>query len=94
MLNCDICEKEWLYKVIVKDNKQICSNCNNKENSHLFSTHEKVWIGGEIGWELKSRVDEAKRRVILPIERNDGESDYYLGRRGENGKTQEREPSY
>lgn len=41
-----------------------------------------------------SRIREMDRQRILPIERKDGVGDYYVGRLGENGKIQDREPSY
>lgn len=37
-------------------------------------------------------LDELERRVILPYEKKGG--GYYIGRRGENGKIQERSPRY
>lgn len=95
MLNCDICKKKWLFKVRIKNGKQICSECNGSISISIApAIQEKVWIGGTAGWQLKSRVEELKRRVILPYERNDGKSDYYLGRRLNSGKIQEREPVY
>ena len=39
-----------------------------------------------------NRIKELERRVILPYNAPDG--GYYVGRKGENGRIQEREPSY
>ena len=38
----------------------------------------------------KAQIDEVERRVVL----NDNGQTYDVGRRGENGKIQEREPNY
>lgn len=40
----------------------------------------------------KSRLREMDRRKILPYSAPDG--GYYVGRKGENGKIQEKEPTY
>ena len=48
-----------------------------------------------LGKQLKSRLKEMSRRTILPYEPEKGsDENYYVGRRGENGKIQERVPNY
>jgi len=94
-LKCDFCQKNWIYRIkITEEGKQICSDCYRKPSIEIHANHERIWIGGDIGWELKSRVNEARRRVILPYDRKDGKSDYYVGRRLDSGKIEEREPCY
>lgn len=51
---------------------------------------QKVFVSKEYGYESKARMDEVKRRVMLPMDRTDGQGDYYVGRIGENGKIQEK----
>lgn len=92
-LKCDICGQDWLYRVRIENGKQICRNCDKSPSSkEYFYPQEKVLIGGK--FELKSRVDEVRRRVILPYERTDGKSDYYVGRRRDDGGIDERVPDY
>ena len=57
----------------------------------MLAVIKKRFIKG-YGYVPESRLNEIRRRVILPYER-DGNG-YYVGRRGENGKIQEREPNY
>lgn len=69
-----------------------CSMCSQMQKAQrTFHLIDKVHLKG-YGYVEKSRINELKRRVILPYEKKDG--GYYVGRRGENGKIQEREPSY
>lgn len=60
-----------------------------------FSVKDQVHLKG-YGMVSKARLDEMERRVILPYKKGDGigAGQYYLGRRGENGKIQERNPDY
>lgn len=92
MLNCDICKRENLYKVRIENGKQFCKDCAQRTAVPNFSLIEKVLIGKK--WQLKSRVDEAKRQVMLPYERTDGKGGYYLGRRRDDGKIEERIPCF
>ena len=73
----------------------LCSECEPyveiKKGSYSFQ--EKVYLKN-YGMVSKARIDELNRRKILPIKRNDGKSEYYLGRIGENGKIQEKHPNY
>lgn len=95
-MKCDKCKQ--------KDSKGIyhhvsgegffCTNClPYKELSlnELAHLNQKVYLK-DYGWTTQSRLNEMERRVILPYEK--GRTGYYVGRRGENGKIQEREPNY
>lgn len=72
-----------------------CDPCIKKLKEHKGSskvvTINKTYIPG-YGNVSDSRIKEMERRVILPYDAPDG--GYYVGRRGENGKIQEREPNY
>lgn len=59
---------------------------NNNSNIYIKDT---VWLEG-FGKSSKAQIEEVQRRVVL----NDTGSHYDVGRRGENGKIQERQPNY
>lgn len=90
MNKCRYCEKE--------DIVEPCSECHPPEWDMSSGWDgvpvciEKVYVR-DYGYASVKRIEEVKRRVILPVTPNDGTS-YYVGRRGENGKIQEREPNY
>lgn len=93
MTNCDYCGK--IDKEFPKGyNRNFCNTCVSDKEIGFASVIEKVYIE-QYGYVEKSRLEEMKRRVILPVEPDSksGRS-YYLGRMGENGKIQERHPTY
>lgn len=67
-----------------------CSMCSEIKKQNTFNVIDTVFIRDYGNVEV-SRINEMKRRVIIPKDNKDGS--YYVGRRGENGKIQEREPS-
>lgn len=75
----------------IGDSKFVCSDCvpykPTASEGHHFIETEYI---PKMGYVWKSRIKELHRRVILP--HTDGNSHYYVGRRGENGRIQEREP--
>ena len=81
-----------------QDTKNPCNECHPSDwdpSGLEFQTPtiiQKVFLR-DYGHESVKRIEEMKRRVILPDTPTDGRS-YYVGRRGENGKIQEREPNY
>lgn len=91
MIKCKHCGKE-------EDDgcgytKTFCRDCVPERDREIGvpGIIDKVFIK-DYGWTEKSRINELERRVILPD--HDPSGGYYVGRRGENGKIQEREPSY
>ena len=68
-------------------------------HSYLISSKKKIPTAitktfiRDYGNVSEKRIGELRRRVILPVKPDDG-SDYWVGRKGENGRIQEREPSY
>lgn len=54
---------------------------------------QKVFLKG-YGYESVNRIKELERRVILPYEKPGVQGGYYVGRKGENGKIQEKQPTY
>ena len=54
---------------------------------------DKVYLEG-YGHVEASRLRELERRVITRDIDPKNPTDYFVGRRGENGKIQDREPSY
>ena len=88
-MKCQVCKKRE--KTRVSENLYCCNSCQ-PPKLHWGGFVEKVVLPGYGNVEV-SRLKEMERRVILKDERKDGGS-YYLGRKGENGKVQDREPSY
>ena len=82
-LRCE--RRKWLCKICVYN---LLETSQSLDTPLIISTVNLPDIGNV----SIRRIDEARRRVILPIEAPPGE--YYLGRRGENGKIQDREPTY
>lgn len=91
MILCEVCNK--VPKTQIKEGKYCCDNCQPPRlmwGGYLQTQYIKGY-----GKELKSRVDELKRRVILPVTPEKGsDDDYYVGRRNENGTVSEKEPDY
>lgn len=95
MQKCDICKTEGHYKLrCIKPDTWACMSCvYETHNDPIESGHyvkEMVKCGDM--WVSKKQVAELERRVILPY--NAPDNGYYVGRRGENGKIQERHPRY
>lgn len=92
MLNCDICKTEGHYKLKCIDRVWACPLCSGKREfkESGVGLKTKIKIGNQ--WATKRQLDEMDRRVMLPYSKPGG--GYYLGRRGENGKVQERHPDY
>lgn len=89
MIFCDYCRTEKENDRPYKTN--FCDDCVKEKEIGSPQSIEKVFLKG-YGHESKARIAEMERRVILPYDKPGG--GYYVGRRGENGKVQERHPSY
>lgn len=85
---CEYCNKRE--KVKVAGGKYCCGEC--VPFNFMGVTIKETEFIQEYGNVSKNRLREMDRRVILPYNKPDG--GYYLGRRGENGKIQEREPRH
>ena len=86
--------KCW-YCRIDEDGKLCCSSCEKKLKEGKLSNKANVYVKEVVvltdGFKAtKAQIDEVGRRVIL----NDNGQTYDVGRRGENGKIQERQPNY
>lgn len=90
-MTCDKCKKEVLRIRATGNGGWSCGDCFYVPQTRFSASSETVFLK-DYGKVSKARINELKRRVILPYNRKDG--GYYLGRMGENGKVQEREPSY
>ena len=92
---CDICKTEGHIKItLVKIGQFACSDCYvQPAKSNGIRVVQTIYLGKERMKTTQARLNELKRRVILPVEPTNGDN-YCLGRRGENGKIQEREPTY
>ena len=88
MIKCQVCNERE--KTRIRESLYCCDECYPPK---LFfpGIQETVTLKG-YGKVLKSRLNEMDRRVILKDENKEG--GYHLGRKGENGKVQDREPSY
>ena len=71
----------------------LCSKCSKPKEFGFPAMISKTFIPG-YGQVENSRIAEMRRRVILPDAPTEPDKDYYVGRRGENGKIQDREPDY
>ena len=104
-LHCDIC-KNTVSRLRCKNSVWYCLDCFFKripeQSNDTFAVIQKVKIGtyGDVSI---NRLKEIERRVILPYERAETKiingkiyksNSYYVGRRGDNGKIQERSPDY
>ena len=79
----------------VKGGYYWCEKCNPVISENSWTGIETVdFTKYGLGHVSKKRIEEMKRRVILPDEHPGGTGSYYVGRRGENGKIQERVPRY
>lgn len=91
-MKCELCNVRE--KTRVKWCKYVCDYCT-PQSILMPSTKDTVILENGSGQRYVTsakRIEEMKRRVILPKERPDG--GYYLGRRCENGKIQEKHPDY
>lgn len=92
MLKCDICSAKYVHKLRLTKEGWACNRCAVIPASSMApSLSETVVLNGSYKT-TKARIRELERRVILPY--HDPSGGYYVGRRGENGKIQEREPRY
>lgn len=78
-----------------EDGKLCCSSCEQKLKEGKICNRSNVYIKETIilsdGLRTsRAQISEVERRVVL----NDNGQTYDVGRRGENGKIQEREPNY
>lgn len=91
-MTCDLCSKE-ANRLRCENSVWVCRDCLPRipvgEYGPLVINTVNLPDYGNVS---VKRIDEARRRVILPTAAAPGE--YHLGRRGENGKVQDREPSY
>jgi hypothetical protein len=88
---CELCGKKE--KTRVRWCKYVCDDCEPQAwGKNLLI--ETVFIR-DYGYVPKSRIEEMKRRRILPYKPPEGSGkDYYVGRMGENGKISEKLPDY
>jgi hypothetical protein len=87
---CDSC-KMWK-KEYGKD--VWCVQCPTHPAHDKFPGFVDTMFVKDYGIVSKARVGELRRRVILPDKSTDEGVDYYVGRRSESGKVQDREPEY
>ena len=92
---CDSCKKEpHIPRLREVNRKWLCRDCLCIDSSVGLGLVKNVFIEG-YGKVSLSRLEEVKRRRILPYEKSDPSGKgYYLGRMGENGKIQEKQPTY
>lgn len=72
-----------------------CDSCADKLSKGLIDNKSNIYLKDVVylegfGKSSRAQIDEVQRRVVL----NDDGSHYDVGRRGENGKIQERQPNY
>lgn len=92
MTKCVYCGKESEFPIGYK--RKFCDNCVKEKEVATPTFHQTInFTKHGLGFQLKSRIDEVLRRKILPIKPKLGEN-YYVGRKCENGKIAEKEPSY
>jgi hypothetical protein len=93
MLNCDICKTEGHYKLrSLGKGVWACKGClYTPAPAAGVGLSKTVLLNGSYKT-TEARIRELERRVILPYSQADG--GYAVGRRGENGRIQEREPNY
>lgn len=82
------CGKE---KTQVKEGLYVCDDCQPPKFFGGGNLIETVHVRG-YGNVSKKRIDEVTRRVILPYKKEGG--GYYVGRRSETGKIEEKHPNY
>lgn len=90
-MKCENCERE-VCRLRCEKSIWLCRDCMSYAPADLSALVISTVNLPDYGNVSVKRIDEARRRVILPIPAAQGE--YHLGRRGENGKIQDREPSY
>lgn len=90
MTKCDTCKKEDPKPLGYRRN--FCDDCVKDKEIGVPYSRETVFLRG-YGNESAARINELERRVIVPVDRSDGVSDYYVGRRSNSGKIEERTPN-
>lgn len=91
-MECEICRKDAI-ELWCNDGIWHCADHSferDPEGKGSFYARSTVFIPG-YGNESKARLDEVTRRVIVKMNKD---GTYVLGRRGENGKVQDRQPNY
>ena len=71
----------------------VCSSCETVKEFGVPHFEEREFVP-DIGYVEKSRLNEIDRRVAFPKNGKNFDDGYYVGRKGENGKIQERVPNY
>ena len=71
--------------------RNFCDSCLSDKEIGVPKLIETVVLNGSYRT-TKARIAELERRVMIPGKGPDG--DYAIGRLGENGKVQEKEPDY
>lgn len=91
-MTCDICKTDGHYRIrSIGDSLWACPDCVRAEPKETgIVVKEWVQVGSQRA--TRNQLKEMERRVILPYDKPGG--GYYLGRRGENGRVQERAPDY
>ena len=95
-MTCDNCGKEPnKLKLFFKEGKFICGECSSSVSiANNFTVTQTRYLKGYGNVSVK-RLEELKRRVILPYEKVDKKGKgYFLGRINEKGGIDERHPSY
>ena len=91
-MKCLACDDYPVYSLHFTGKEWLCSKCYRAPPTRANVTGSDTIFIPDYGHVSKARLDELGRREILPYEKPGG--GYYLGRRGENGKIQERWPNY
>lgn len=89
---CFKCKKQFPRQMngyVYKSN--VCDECALPKEIGFPKPFNTVFLD-DYGNISAARLDEIQRRVVLPDAKPGG--GYYLGRRGENGKIQDRAPDY
>lgn len=71
----------------------MCVDCWTPREFGVPKSIERVFLNG-YGYVSRNRLNEMKRRRVLPDKPTEADKDYYIGRMGENGKVEEKEPTY
>ena len=91
-MTCEGCGQKRCYSLRQTDMGWLCKHCLSRPLAVPAGLQVNVNLRG-YGNVSQARINELKRRVILPhVESEDGS--YVVGRRGENGKVQDKAPSY
>ena len=93
---CDQCNDSPVYQVTLdsSDKKWKCDKCYRRRTFMKVGLGQKEYLEG-YGWVSKARIDELNRRVVLSYQKGSPDSgEYYLGRRDDSGRIQEKAPNY